>query len=65
LGVDVDWEQMVLVGRIARPHGIRGQVIVTPDTDFVEARFRTGAVLWTQSDRGEEVLTVSSARVQN
>jgi 16S rRNA processing protein RimM len=56
---------MVLVGRIARPHGIRGQVIVTPDTDFVDERFRTGAVLWTRSDRGEEVLTVSSARVQN
>jgi 16S rRNA processing protein RimM len=65
LGVDVDWDQMVLVGRITRPHGIRGQVIVTPDTDFVEERFRTGAVFWTQSDRGEETLTVSSARIQN
>lgn len=60
-----DWDQMVLVGRVARPHGIRGQVIVTPDTDFVEERFRTGAVLWTRSDRGEEVLTIGSARVQN
>jgi 16S rRNA processing protein RimM len=56
---------MVLVGRIARPHGIRGQVIVGPETDFVEERFRAGAILWTRSDRGEEVLTVSSARIQN
>jgi 16S rRNA processing protein RimM len=66
LGVDVpDWNQMVLVGRIARPHGIRGQVIVTPDTDFVEERFQSGATFWTRSDRGDEALTISSARVQN
>src|SRR5262245_47018457 len=64
LGVDVDWDQMVLVGRIARPHGIRGHVIVTPETDFVEERFRPGATLWTRSDRGDEVLTITAARVQ-
>jgi 16S rRNA processing protein RimM len=58
------WDEMVLIGRIARPHGIRGQVIVTPETDFVEARFRAGATFWTRSDRGEEMLTVSSARLQ-
>ena len=62
---DPEWDRMVLVGRIARPHGIRGQVIVTPETDFVEERFRTGATFWTQSDRGREVLNVTSARVQN
>ena len=56
---------MVLVGRVARPHGLRGQVVVTPETDFVEERFRTGATFWTRSDRGDETLTVSSARVQN
>jgi 16S rRNA processing protein RimM len=60
-----DWNQMVLVGRISRPHGIRGQVIVAPETDFVEERFQTGATFWTQSDRGHEVLKVTSARVQN
>jgi 16S rRNA processing protein RimM len=60
-----DWESMVLVGRIARPHGIRGQVIVAPDTDFVEERFRAGAVLWTRSERGDEMLKVGSARLQN
>ena len=56
---------MVLVGRIARPHGLRGHVIVTPETDFVEERYRSGATFWTRSDRGDEALTVSSARVQN
>ena len=59
------WDEMILVGRIARPHGIRGQVLVTPETDFVEERFRTGATFWTRSARGEEVLKVNSARLQN
>ena len=31
---------MAGVGRIARAHGIRGQVIVSLDTDFPEERFR-------------------------
>ena len=35
-----DWDDMVLVGRVARPHGLRGQVVVNPETDFVEERFR-------------------------
>jgi 16S rRNA processing protein RimM len=56
---------MVLVGRIARPHGIRGQVIVNPETDFVEDRFKVGAKLWTRSPRGDEQLTIAAARVQN
>jgi 16S rRNA processing protein RimM len=61
----MEWEDMVLVGRVARPHGVRGQVIVNPETDFVEDRFASGATLWTRSDRGEEALTITSARVQN
>jgi 16S rRNA processing protein RimM len=56
---------MVLVGRIARTHGIRGQVIVAPETDFVEERFAAGATLWTRSARGDEALTIGSVRVQN
>jgi len=56
---------MVLVGRIARPHGLRGQVIVTPETDFVEDRFVNGATMWARSDRGDEALIITSARVQN
>ena len=36
---------LVLVGRVARAHGNKGQVIVNPDTDFPDERFRVGAVL--------------------
>ena len=56
---------MALVGRIAKPHGLRGDVVVNPETDFVEERFAVGATLWTRTDRGEEALTIASARVQN
>jgi 16S rRNA processing protein RimM len=56
---------MVVVGRVARPHGIRGQVIVNPETDLVEDRFRAGATFWTRSAQGHEQLRVASARVQN
>lgn len=56
---------MVLVGRIARPHGIRGEVVVNPETDFVEERFVAGATMWTRSVRGDEALTIRAARVQN
>jgi 16S rRNA processing protein RimM len=56
---------MALVGRIARPHGLRGQVVINPETDFVEERFAPGASVWTRSPRGEALLTVASMRVQN
>jgi len=56
---------MILVGRIARPHGIRGQVVVNPETDFVEERFAAGAIVWTRVDAGDERLIVSTMRVQN
>ena len=59
------WDDLVLVGRVARPHGIRGQVVINPETDFVEDRFRVGAKFWTRSARGDERLTVTSARLQN
>jgi 16S rRNA processing protein RimM len=36
---------LLLVGRVARAHGIRGHVVVNPETDFMEERFRVGRVL--------------------
>ena len=67
MGIDAvsRWEEMILVGRVARPHGIRGQVVVNPETDFVEERFAAGATLWTQADRRDERLVVATMRVQN
>jgi len=58
------WDDLVLVGRIARPHGLKGHVFVNPETDFAEERFAPGAAFWTRSDRGDERLVVATARMQ-
>jgi 16S rRNA processing protein RimM len=51
----------VVVGRIGRPHGVRGEVTVEVRTDDPEARFRPGAALLTEpADRGP--LTVAARR---
>jgi 16S rRNA processing protein RimM len=64
----MDWDAMALVGRIARAHGIRGQVIVNPDSDFLDERFRPGATLFTKRAGAPSdivALTLTTARVQN
>ena len=38
-------DELLVVGRVARSHGNRGQVIVNPDTDFADDRFRAGRIL--------------------
>ena len=43
----------VVVGRIGRPHGVRGEVTVEVRTDDPDLRFAPGAVLRTDpADRG-------------
>jgi 16S rRNA processing protein RimM len=54
---------MVLVGRIARTHGHRGQVIVNPETDFPERRFAPGAVLHTRRDGVDGTITITASRM--
>jgi 16S rRNA processing protein RimM len=58
----MQWADMALVGWIARAHGIRGQVIVNPETDFPEERFQPGAELFVQRGGTVETLTVTTAR---
>jgi 16S rRNA processing protein RimM len=58
------WDDHVLVGRVARAHGNRGQVIVNPETDFLEARFRPGAVLRVMRGGIVEALRVTEVRFQ-
>jgi 16S rRNA processing protein RimM len=51
----------VVVGRIGRPHGVRGEVTVEVRTDDPDLRFTLGAVLRTDpADRGP--LTVTGRR---
>jgi 16S rRNA processing protein RimM len=59
---------MALVGRIARPHGIRGQVVVNPETDFPHERFQIGARLFVKTpaeDTDVACLVISTVRFHN
>lgn len=53
---------MAAVGRIARAHGIRGQVIVGLETDFPEERFRPGVELFIERNGAVQTLTLTSVR---
>lgn len=56
---------MLLVGVVARPHGIKGEVIVNPTTDFPEDRFAVGASVWGRAAGGTtpEALHVRAFRM--
>ncbi len=61
-------EDYLVVGRIGRPHGLRGEVSVEPRTDEPDRRFAPGATLSVERDRpgraadGSETLTVRGTR---
>ncbi len=57
-----EWDDMAVVGRIARAHGNRGHVIVDPATDFPEERFKPGSVL--QIRRGDATESVAVEHVR-
>ncbi|MCX2733743.1 ribosome maturation factor RimM [Saccharopolyspora sp. NFXS83] len=55
---------MLAVGRVAKTHGVRGEVVVDVRTDSPELRFAPGAVLGVQrrGKAGPDTLTVTAAR---
>jgi 16S rRNA processing protein RimM len=53
---------MVTVGRIVRPHGNRGQVVVAPETDFASERFQAGSTLHVLRDGQMTTLDVRDGR---
>ncbi len=54
-------EDYVVVGRIGRAHGLKGEVFVEPRTDEPERRFAAGASLQTHTG----ALTVSDSRTHS
>jgi 16S rRNA processing protein RimM len=65
MGVEPEWEEMVLVGFVARTHGNKGQVILKSESDFAEQRFRPGARVLARIGNGPiEALEVVSVRFQ-
>lgn len=58
--------ETIVVGRIGKPHGVKGEVSVEPRTDEPDRRFADGAVLKTENKRpgatGPAHLTVAGSR---
>ncbi len=59
-----DWDEMAVVARVARPHGLRGEVVLNPETDFPETRFQAGRTLYVRRAGPTEELTLRSSRFQ-
>jgi 16S rRNA processing protein RimM len=66
LSDSADQQVEVVVGRIGKAHGLRGEVTVDVRTDEPERRFATGAALRAQAPRGSafglSTLTVAASR---
>jgi 16S rRNA processing protein RimM len=53
---------MITVGRIVRPHGHKGAVVIESESDFAEERFREGSALWWQRNGDPAVVTIAASR---
>lgn len=53
-----------VVGRVVKAHGLRGELVVEPRTDNIEARFAPGTVLSVRGSRASAIrsLTIVGAR---
>jgi 16S rRNA processing protein RimM len=59
-----EWDDAILIGVVARTHGNRGEVVVNPETDFPEERFKPGAQLMARgSDGSQSALEVATMRM--
>jgi len=58
------WDDLILVGVVARTHGNKGHVIVNPYSDFVDERFQIGARFEARlADGTRQSVEVTAARV--
>ena len=56
------WDAMISVGRVARPHGNAGRVVIDPDTDFAEDRFSPGNAVYVRRGGDVERLVLRDVR---
>lgn len=56
------WGEMATVGIVARPHGLRGLVVINPETDFPEDRYAVGRRVWARHGGRVEALAVTAVR---
>ncbi len=62
LAAGPDWDAMISVGRVARPHGNAGRVVIDPDTDFADDRFRAGNAVYVRAGGDVERLVLRDVR---
>lgn len=63
-GLSAGWDDLILVGIVARTHGNKGHVIVNPYSDFVEERFHAGARFETRlADGTRQRVEVTASRM--
>ena len=55
------WRRMAVVGVVARTHGRHGEVVVNPETDFPEERFRAGGTLFLEQGGSPVAVTIRKA----
>lgn len=58
------WDDLILVARVARPHGLKGEVVLNPESDFLDERFRPGNVFYRLDGTRVTELVLTAARVQ-
>jgi 16S rRNA processing protein RimM len=56
--------ELRMVGRVVKPHGIRGELMVDVSTDSADVRFAVGAVLFVTSREGSVVRTLTVTAVR-
>jgi 16S rRNA processing protein RimM len=61
---DLPWDDMITVGRVVRPHGRNGQVVVLAETDFGAERFKMGERVWRLVGGAAAPLVIRDARPQ-
>ena len=57
-----DWDALVVVGRIARTHGLAGEVVVNVETDFPDERFCAGQVMFLAASGQPREVRISTVR---
>ena len=55
------WQEMAVVGIVARTHGLRGEVVINPATDFPQERFRAGGTLFMARAGSPVAVTIRDA----
>lgn len=58
----MEWDAMITVGRVARPQGHRGEVVVAAETDIADERFKPGAIVHVNRDGQVTPLRIRSSR---